>query len=64
VVRAVRHSSWAGASARTRVLRFVVSHPDDSSLLDQLTDAEATVPLLERIGPHRNSRQRLLGDFV
>ncbi len=58
-------ATWLNTATWVDAPSFVVGHPDDGQLLDQLTHIDDVAPKLERVGPYRDRRlQGLFSDFL
>jgi len=57
--------TWLNTATWVDAPSFVVGHPDDGGVLDQLTHIDDVAPKLERFGPYRDRHLRgLFSDFL
>ena len=57
-------ATWLNTATWVDAPSFVVGHPDEGCILDQLTHIDDITPKLERFGPYRDRRlQGLFSDF-
>jgi len=57
-------AAWLNTATWVDAPSFVVGHPDEGCILDQLTHIDDITPKLERFGPYRDRRlQGLFSDF-
>ncbi len=58
-------TDWLNTASWVDAPSFVVGHPDDGDLLEDLAHIDDVAPRLERIGPYRDRRiQGLFSDFL